>query len=320
MIQRHICLGIALLGASPAIVSLACFAGMAAQASTSIASSEIGASSSQLDEAKVLIDKGDFKAAASLLSVYVRTQTTSSEGHRLLAYSYLRLGQPKLSLEEYTRAAAIKGPTPADLRNVAKDYVLADDMVTAEHWARTALDIDQKDPESWYELGRIHYTEQHFQEAANCFKQALVLLPGSIRAENNLGLAYEGLNRGDDAVHAYRQAIEWQKSEPRPDEQPLLNLGIMLVHQGKLDEAYGLLSEAAKIAPRDPRIREELGHLCLQSNKGEEAQRQLEEAVTLDPTKASSHFLLGRAYHLQGQELKSRSEFALAASLSGTNP
>jgi Flp pilus assembly protein TadD len=298
---------------------LVSFAGAAAQLPAAPAPRP-DAAKAPLAEARRLIEAGDFRSAANLLSGYLKADASSAEAHRLLAYSYLRLDDPKHSLEEYTSAAAIERPGAVDLENVAKDYILLGDTASAEHWARVALGMNQRDPDAWYELGRILYTQQHFQDAVECFQQVLVLLPGSVKAEDNLGLAYEGLNRIDDAVAAYRQAIAWQHRDPHPSEQPLLNLGILLGHQGNLEEAFTLLSQAVAIAPRDPRIREELGHLCLQMKRLDEARQQLQEAVALDPRKASLHFLLGRAYHLQGQESQAKAEFALAASLSEGDP
>jgi Flp pilus assembly protein TadD len=145
----------------------------------------------------------------------------------------------------------------------------------------------------------------------------LVLLPHNVKAENNLGLAYEGLNRVDDAVAAYRQAIAWQQNAAHPSEQPLLNLGILMLHQDKLKEAQSLLTQAVAIAPKDPRIREQLGHLYLQLNLLPQAQQQLEAAIALEPKTAALHFLLGKVYHLQGQEAKAKVEFKSAADLNG---
>jgi Flp pilus assembly protein TadD len=143
------------------------------------------------------------------------------------------------------------------------------------------------------------------------------LLPHNVKAENNLGLAYEGLNKIDDAVAAYRQAIAWQQKDGHPSEQPLLNLGIVLLHQEKLTEAESLLTQAAAIAPQDPRIREELGHLYLELNRLPQAQQQLEAAIALEPTKPALHFLLGKVFHQEGQEAKAKAEFKLAAEQSG---
>ena len=263
------------------------------------------------------MDAGNFDRSAIVLSGLVESEPKSAVGHQMLAYSYLRLGDAKRSLAEYTRAAAIERPSAIDLQNVAKDYVLLGDTKSAGHWLTVSLQINDRDPETWYSLGRIRFTEQHFQEAADCFHRSLALLPESVKAENNLGLALEGLNRTEDAVAAYRQAIAWQQDQPHPSEQPLLNLGIVLVHQGKLEEARKLLTEAVKIAPNDPRIHEQFGHLYLQLPMLAEAQREFEAAIRLEPKNPALHFLLGKVYHQQGDEGKAKSEFAVSASLSG---
>lgn len=260
---------------------------------------------------------GDFKGAAAALSKEIAGGMGSAAAHAMLAYCDLRLDDPRKSLEEYTKAAAIEKPSAVDLQNVAKDYVLLGDTASAEHWMMVAVQMNDRDPEAWYGLGRIRFTMQHFQEAADCFERSLVLLPRNSKVENNLGLAYEGLNRTDDAIAAYRKAIEWQQKEEHPSEQPLLNLGIILLHQEKLTEAESLLTQAVAIAPHDPRIREQLGHLYLQLNRLPEAQQQLEEAIAQEPKASALHFLLGKVYHLEGQEVKAKLEFKVAAELSG---
>jgi Flp pilus assembly protein TadD len=275
------------------------------------------ASDAALSAAQRLMDAGQFDRAAAMLSDFVVAQPKSAVAHQMLGYLYLRLDDPRRSLEEYTRAAAIASPSAVDLQNVAKDYVLLGDTASAGHWLTVSLQRNDRDPETWYSLGRIRYTEQHFQEAADCFQRSLALLPRSVKAENNLGLSYEGLNRTDDAVAAYRQAIAWQQDQPHRSEQPLLNLGIILVHQGKLEEARKLLTEAVALAPHDPRIHEQLGHLYLQIPMLAEAQLQFEEAIRLEPKNPALHFLLGKVYHQQGQEQKAKAEFAASATLSG---
>jgi Flp pilus assembly protein TadD len=235
----------------------------------------------------------------------------------MLAYCMLRMDDPKDSLTEYTRAAAIQRPTSADLQNVAKDYALLNDLNDADHWMSLAVQMNQNDPEAWYGLGRIRYSQQRFQDAVNCFERALVLAPQSVKAENNLGLSYEGLNRTGDAITAYRNAIKWQQNDPRPSEQPLLNLGIVLLHQGKLPEAEHLLTQAATIAPRDPNIREQLGHLYLQLNQLGKAQEQFEQAIALNPQNPALHFLLGRVYRAEGEDQKAKAEFEHSTTLSG---
>jgi Flp pilus assembly protein TadD len=270
-----------------------------------------------LQEIQKLMDEGQFSQAASALGRFLKSDQNSAKAHAMLAYCMLRMDDPKGSLAEYTRSAALARPSSGDLQNVAKDYALLNDLADADHWMMLAVRMDPKDAEAWYGLGRIRFTQQRFQEAADCFERALVLDPRSVKAENNLGLSYEGLNRTDDATSAYRKAIKWQQGSAHPSEQPLLNLGIVLLHQGQLPDAEQLLTQAATIAPRDANIREQLGHLYLQTKELPKAQAQFEQAIALNPKNSALHFLLGRVYRAEGEDEKAKAEFARSEELSG---
>jgi Flp pilus assembly protein TadD len=118
-------------------------------------------------------------------------------------------------------------------------------------------------------------------------------------------------------VIAYRRAIALQDAGPpeRASEQPLLNLAIVLMHQAKLGEAQSLLLQAVHIAPRDPRIHEQLGQLYMRQGNYVEAGKYLETATRLDPERSNLHFLLGQAYHHLGRQQEAKTEFDTAARL-----
>jgi tetratricopeptide (TPR) repeat protein len=270
-----------------------------------------------LAAANRLMSEGRFKDAEDGLRSYLITDSVSGKARYLLAYSLLRQGRAKESLEEYTRAASLQTPAAEDLKNVAQAYVLLDDFNDADKWLDRALAMDRRDPEIWYSVGRLRYSEQKYAEAEKCFRQTLVLAPSSVKAENNLGLALEGLNRPDEAVAAYRQAIAWQDADApeRLSEQPLLNLAILLLHVGQSSEAQTLLIRAAAIARGDSRIQEQLGQVCLQEKNFTEARKRLETAVRLDPGRSNLHFLLGQAYRHLGMQREAQTEFEAAGRL-----
>jgi Flp pilus assembly protein TadD len=273
-----------------------------------------------LDDAKQLIAAGEFRQAEVLLRAYLGADERSGSGRFLLAYVLLRLNEPKESLAEYTHAAHLQRPSAEDLKNVALDYVLLEDYGDAEKWMKRSVEMNEKDPDAWYGLGRILYTKQRFQEAVNCFEKTVALDPTSVKAEDNLGLAYEGLNRTEDALKSYRAALALeQSSKESSSEQPMLNLAIILIHHGRTDEALPLLIKAASIAPQDPKIREQLGHLYLQQGMLDEAQREFEKTVALSPDSSAFHFLLGQVYRRQGLNEKAKTEFTCAAELNGSH-
>jgi tetratricopeptide (TPR) repeat protein len=273
----------------------------------------------RLDAARRMIGANDFKGAEPVLREYVKSDQKSSEAAFLLGYVLLRLNKPKESLVEYTRGAALKTPSAEDLKHVAQDYVLLNDYEDADTWMVSSVKMDGKNADSWYALGRIRFTEQKFQDAADFFEKSLALSPRTVKTEDNLGLAYQNLNRMDDAIKAFQRALEWQKDSAHPSEQPMLNLGIVYIEAGKLDDALPLLLKAVEIAPKDPRIREQLGVLYMGKNQLGDAQREFEAAVALAPENAAYHFLLGRVYHREGQDAKAHAEFDRAASLNGTH-
>ncbi len=279
-----------------------------------------------LDTAQRAVKAGRFAEAEAILHGSLQTDAGSSKAQYLLAYSLFRQGKAKESLEAYTRAAALRRPTADDLRNVGQAYILLEDYPDAETWLKTSLQMDQNSPDTWYNLGRLRYIQNRFAQAVECFNKALALAPQSVKAENNLGLAYEGLNRPEEAERAYRQALAWQDAEPpaAASEQPLLNLAILLLHGTDPAQAQPLLLRAVAIAPRDPRIHEQLGQMYLRQSQFAGAARELRTACELDPGKSNLHFLLGQAYKRLGQEREAAAEFAESARLAqrspGTNP
>ena len=270
-----------------------------------------------LNQARAEIAASDYSKARTQLELFVRENPSSPEARFLLAYALLRLNDPKTSLAEYTRASSLRPPTAEDLRYVAEDYALLNDYDDAERWMQRSIQMNAQNPDSWYALGRIQYTLQKLLLAVESFQKALTLAPRSVKVENNLALTYEGLNRDDDAVAAYRNALEWQKTSDHPSEQPMLNLATILTRRGNLEEADSLLQQAVAIAPKDPKIRDQLGHLYMQEEHLDKAQVEFEQAVSLAPDNAAFHFLLGRVYRQQGMKEKADIEFARAAQLNG---
>lgn len=268
-----------------------------------------------------LLDANRFREAEGALRTYLVDNDLSATAHAMLAYALLRENKPTDSLKEYTRAASIEKPSAIMLEHVGQDYVLLGDWDDADKWTLRAVQMSPADPDAWYSLGRIRYSEQRFTDAISCFRQTLKFSPKSVKAENNLGLAYEALNQVDAAIAAYRRAIEWQNLGPRGQlsEEPLLNLGTALLHRNDLTQAEGFLVQAAELAPKDPRIHEQLGHLYLQKTDYGAAERELRLACGLDPKNSSLHFLLGQAYRHLGKLEEAKEEFAASARLANAS-
>ena len=268
---------------------------------------------SALGRAKSLVQQGDPIEAESVLRPYLIEHPESADGHFLLGLALFRQIQEdalasgvtaspatkakvESSLAEFTTGAKYRKPSAADLKIVAFDYVLLGAYSDADKWFTRMLEWNPSDSEGWYYLGRTKYNENRFEEAVQAFQRSLALDPRNVRAEDNLGLSYAGLGRIQDAVTAYKTAMEWQMKSLAKDANPLIDMGDLLLDQNANAEAIPYLLEAIEIAPRNPRSHEILGKAYARLEQYSTARSELEKAVDLAPQNGNLPCMLAPIY------------------------
>jgi tetratricopeptide (TPR) repeat protein len=249
---------------------------------------------------------------------YLEVHKTSAEGHFLLGYVLFKKQEANGSLAEYTEGAKYRAPGAAELEVVASDYVLLKDYPDADKWFTKAVEWNPTDVLGWYYLGRTKYNENRFEEAIVVFQQCLRLDPHNVKAEDNLGLSYEGLNRTEEAFAAYRTAIEWQRDAAEKNPEPFLDLGSLLVETGRGEQGLPHLLEAVRLSPEDYRMHRQLGKAYTRLNQLDKARAELEKAVELAPENAPVHFMLAQVYRKQGLMDKVKLETERYTALTGT--
>lgn len=298
-------------------------------------------------QARSLLQQGKVDEAEHIARQYTGSHPESAEGHYLLGFVLFRAIQSHAALEgasegaqynaldpgladfakrkaeaslaEYTAGARYRKPEATDLKIVALDYIVLGDFPDADKWLTRALQWNPQDAEGWYHLGRTRYSENRFEEAVQAFQSCLKLEPRNVRAEDNLGLTYEGLGKVDQAIGAYENAIAWQQENGTAASSagPYLDLGSLLLDQNRPRDALPYLQRAAEIAPKEARVHEKLGKAYAGVRRLGEAQKELEEAVKLSPRNGRLHFMLGQVYRKQGLMEKAKAELQLSGALDG---
>jgi len=222
--------------------------------------------------------------------------------------------KPRQSLEIFQRAARLERPDAEQLLSVALDYVLLNDYNDAIHWLEIAESFDPRNVEVEYSLGRCLYSQDRFPEAAAKFLRVLELKPDHLKAEENLGLAYDIMNEPAKAEEALRKAATWAGQEST-DEWPFLDSGTFLLDHDRAAEAVPLLQRAAAIAPNRAACHERLGRALILMNDIDDGVKELEIATRLEPTNAKTHYELAMIYREAGDLDKARTESGLSQSL-----
>ena len=111
---------------------------------------------------------------------------------------------------------------------------------------------------------------------------------------SNLGLAYEGAGKYDQAVDATQQAIAI-----KPAAGLYMQLGTDLAHEGKIPDATAACDKAATIDPADKAqgvsCYRNIGIVLTNEGKMNDAVAPLQKATQLDPNDAESWYMLGNA-------------------------
>ncbi len=303
----------------------------------------------RLREARSLLDRGSASEAERVVRAFLNERPDSAEAHFLLGYVLFRQIQShaernaealrddyqftrrlhaksqfqdaaaRASLAEFTEGAKFHAPSAFDLKIVALDYVLLGDYANADKWLTRSLQLEPGDAQAWYYLGRAKYNENRFAEAIAAFEECSKRSAKSVRIEENLGLAYAGLGRIDEAIAAYKTAIALEENTSVKDPGPFIDMGDLLLDQNRAEDAVAYLRQAVEIAPKNSKAHELLGKAYARQNQLPLAQRELETAILLAPQVASLHCMLGPIYRKQGLRKEAKAEFESCSLLSSPN-
>ena len=140
---------------------------------------------------------------------------------------------------------------------------------------KAALKLNPKHLDAMFRLGWVDVQARQYDDAIATFQRYLKATNNSVQGYNNLALAYEAAGRFEDAEQNYKAGIARD-----PQFQGCrLNYGLMLARRGQVDPAIAQLS--AVLAPAA--VHYNLGSVCEQQGRTEEAKAYYRKALELDP-------------------------------------
>ncbi|MGD2086331.1 MAG: tetratricopeptide repeat protein [Candidatus Aminicenantes bacterium] len=152
-------------------------------------------------------------------------------------------------------------------------------------------------------LGDKFYNEEKFSEALYFYKEAnqgdIKIDPKYARVYNNMGIAFYNLQKYDEAISAYQNAI---KIKPKY-AAAYNNMGNALYKQEKYDDAIAAYKKAIEIAPEYPVDYLNMGNALRKKERYKEAITAYQKSIVLNPKSFYAYNNIGNALcHLDKYE------------------
>jgi len=159
--------------------------------------------------------------------------------------------------------------------------------------------------------GMTALQNQDFAKAVREFQIASAYKPDMAATQVYLGRTYELMDNTEDAITAYKRAIQIDPANADAVEF----LASLYMTEERYPEAQAQLKQLIRLDTADASAVASLGYAYLNNGEIDAAQEQFAKAIRLDPKDASNYFNLGLAYSRRGQFANAIREFETAINL-----
>jgi TolB-like protein/class 3 adenylate cyclase/Flp pilus assembly protein TadD len=167
----------------------------------------------------------------------------------------------------------------------------ADHSVVAEalEWARRAQALDPEEPLAFDALASAFQLLGENEKAEAAARRALELSPTCTAAYGTLIFSLSMLGRAEEALEVFARS---ERTSPRDPDRSSRLMGLACAHfmAGRYEDAIASTTEYIAVRPNWYGAYVVLAAACIQTGRGDEAQRAVQRLLELVP-----HFTLGRA-------------------------
>lgn len=188
------------------------------------------------------------------------------------------------------------------------------DLGSAGRILEPLLDASLNDAAMLNMAGLLRMHQQRFAEAADFFSRARIADPYAARLAFSHGTALQWLERADEAIGAFQDAIRL-----KPDyAEAYFACGQTLKRLGRLDEAEAVFRAWVNLMPDDAQARLELARVKLDQGNAQDAEIILAHALqkpSSTTTKGALHYHFALALYRQGRHEEALDNLARAKAL-----
>jgi tetratricopeptide (TPR) repeat protein len=176
-------------------------------------------------------------------------------------------------------SAAGGSESAGDLNGAALQAINNQRFDLAVDLLQRVVKLDPKYKSVWDNLGRAYLGLGKDDEAEQAFKKQIEINPYDEFAYNGLGLVYQHQAKYDDSIKEFQKQIEINPL----DQNAHANLGLLYLSQKRYIDAIPELQKAIDIHPKNPLLQVSVGQAYIATNQTEKGMAAFDKAITLAP-------------------------------------
>lgn len=282
------------------------------------------------------------KKALSYYKRYLEIEPDDAEIYFQMGFLYQKQGDTDATIEAFQKSIELDPHQVASHLALAELYEITKSTAQAVEQYELCVQLDPRNPAFYARLGHIHFDNHRWDDAAAAFENARKLEPQD--ATNYYYLARIAEERGQWAdasrlaeqayelshdaqflpllsyyltmQHRSKDAVKWLEKARLADPKNanvLLFLGMDYLDLDKVDKAREVLEIGVEAHPQDPQLHFQLGIAYDRLNRFDEAVKQFERVLYLDPKNAAAMNYLGYSYADRGVRLDEAEDLAQRA-------
>lgn len=230
----------------------------------------------------------------------------SPEAHYQLAQSLREQNRPDESLKEYQEAIKSDPKYSEAYAGLGMLKLSQNSLGEAEGSFKDAIKYNSGNSTAHYGLGKTYLKMNNLDAAYKELNTALYQNPNSFPAHQAMGEVYQAQNNLNAALKEYNKSISIKPENP----EAYLHISDIREGRGDLELSISELKGALELMPDNQDIHMRIGDESLQLEKLDDAIKQYEKVMSLNPGNAAAAKGVTRAYFLKSQKESGGAFFA----------
>jgi tetratricopeptide (TPR) repeat protein len=256
-------------------------------------------------DARIRLIKGNSDVAISLLQDIIKDEPQFAFGHHLLGIAYVQKGETAQARDAFREAIRLNPNLPESRTALAQLYLLEGSADLAIEQAHAAVQLNPRNVAAAIISGDAYLLKGDFAKGRQVFEAVSRGLPKEAIGPYRLGLIDRAEKHNEKALSHFEEAL----SRKPTAIEPLAQIAIVKIGQGKSNEARDRVTNQIEAHPNNPLLYNLLGQLWMTAKNNGKAEIAFKKAIELDNSLLSAYVNLAQLYFQAGNTDQAEHEY-----------